>query len=127
MQHFQEEVAKQQAAENSTPPTARPSGGGGGGGGMTVSNPTATSAPTPTPTVTPAPTPSDEGFDDLDAVPWAAESILRLAERHIVSGKSGRQFAPEDPVTREEFVKLLVLTFAETDPSACLLYTSRCV
>ena len=122
VQHFQGEVAKQQAAENSTPPTARPSGGGGGGGGMTVSNPTATPAPTPTPTVTPAPTPSAEGFDDLDAVPWAAESILRLAERHIVSGKSGRQFAPEDPVTREEFVKLLVLTFAETDPSAVVEY-----
>lgn len=48
------------------------------------------------------------GFTDLDTVPWAEEAILYLAEHGIVAGKSATEFNPNDFITREEFVKILV-------------------
>lgn len=48
-------------------------------------------------------------FSDLDVVPWAVEAITALFDKNIVSGKSEDRFYPEDNVTREEFVKLVVL------------------
>lgn len=67
-------------------------------------------------------------FDDLDSVAWARGSILRLAEKGIVSGKGSGKFAPHDLVTREEFIKMLVSAlglhnekaechFADVDPT----------
>jgi hypothetical protein len=51
-------------------------------------------------------------FDDVSGnawkeAHWASESVYYLAERGIVAGKSEHLFAPDDPVTRAEFVKLL--------------------
>jgi len=48
-------------------------------------------------------------FSDLDSVEWAKKSIEALAEKGILSGRSEEIFDPFSPVTREEFVKLLVL------------------
>lgn len=47
-------------------------------------------------------------FEDLDGVMWASEAILALADKGIVNGKGNNMFAPDDPVTREEFTKILV-------------------
>lgn len=47
-------------------------------------------------------------FDDLGSVPWAEESILRLYEKGIVSGRGDRLFEVHADITREEFVKMLV-------------------
>ncbi len=81
-----------------------PQGGGGGGGvggsgsslnaGFTVP-----SQPTQYPITI---------FDDLDSVSWAEEAIVYLAENLIVSGKGDMKFCPNDEITREEFVKILV-------------------
>ncbi|MDD6763495.1 MAG: S-layer homology domain-containing protein, partial [Clostridiales bacterium] len=49
-------------------------------------------------------------FDDLSDVEWAREAILKIYNKGIVSGKEESRFYPRDSVTREEFVKMLVLT-----------------
>lgn len=48
-------------------------------------------------------------FIDLEGVSWAKDSILNLCKRGIVNGKANKIFAPEDAVTREEFVKMIVV------------------
>ena len=48
-------------------------------------------------------------FDDLGGVSWARESIEALARRGVINGKADKIFAPNDTVTREEFVKMVVL------------------
>lgn len=47
-------------------------------------------------------------FDDIDGVEWATVAIHGLADRGIINGKEPRKFAPNDSVTREEFVKILM-------------------
>ncbi|MGN0177880.1 MAG: S-layer homology domain-containing protein [Monoglobaceae bacterium] len=82
------------------------SGGGGGsssGGGQTTSS---------VQLVTPnEPMDNEPMFNDLSSVPWAAESVELLAKRGVLCGKAEKTFAPEDTVTREEFVKMVVLAF----------------
>ncbi len=48
-------------------------------------------------------------FSDLETTHWAYESIVALKDEGIVAGKGDGSFAPNDIVTREEFVKMLVL------------------
>ena len=50
-------------------------------------------------------------FTDIDSVIWAKEAIVYLAEKNIISGKAKSLFYPEDNITREEFVKIAVLSF----------------
>lgn len=50
-----------------------------------------------------------EVFSDLKNTEWAKESILNLHQRGIINGKRDGIFAPNDLVTREEFVKMLVI------------------
>lgn len=47
-------------------------------------------------------------FEDLDGVLWASEAILALADKGIVNGIGEQRFAPDDNVTREQFVKILI-------------------
>ena len=49
-------------------------------------------------------------FADLETTHWAYESIVALKDEGIISGKGDGSFAPNDNVTREEFVKMLVLS-----------------
>ena len=48
-------------------------------------------------------------FEDLASVEWAHTAIATLADKGIVNGKSATGYYPNDYVTREEFVKLIVL------------------
>lgn len=50
-------------------------------------------------------------FDDIDSVEWAKEGILALAEKGIINGKEKNIFLPNDYITREEFVKIVVMAF----------------
>ncbi len=76
------------------------SGGGGGGGGAPV-----ISAPvTDTPVVVPA-----KVFSDIDSVSWAEDSIIRLANAGVISGTGENKFTPNGLVTREQFVKMVLL------------------
>ena len=54
-------------------------------------------------------TQTNEVFNDLGGYEWAKESIIALYNAGIISGKSEGKYAPEAEITREEFVKLLVL------------------
>lgn len=47
-------------------------------------------------------------FEDIDGVPWATEAITALYDKKIVNGKTEMRFFPDDFVTREEFVKLII-------------------
>lgn len=68
-------------------------------------------------------------FDDIENVSWAKESIVKLAEKGILRGKQEGMFFPNDNITREEFVKIIVMgfeisaeseecTFEDTDKNA---------
>lgn len=50
-------------------------------------------------------------FDDLDSVDWAKEAICALAEKGVVRGKEYKAFYPNDLITREEFVKIIIGAF----------------
>lgn len=49
-------------------------------------------------------------FTDLGSAMWAKSSIEALAKAGIVNGKTATTFAPNDNITREEFVKMLFLS-----------------
>lgn len=52
-------------------------------------------------------------FNDLTSVPWAKAAIEDLAGRDIIKGKSEQlgMFAPNDIITRAEFISLIVKAF----------------
>ncbi len=90
------------------------SGGTSGGGGVIIAN-----EEKPVSTVPPVSVDqTDEPFDDIGGVPWAKEAIEGLQKAGIVNGKTERGFFPNDPITREEFLKLIVEGLGLTDDSA---------
>ena len=50
-----------------------------------------------------------KAFNDLGGVAWAEESIVRLASAGVVSGTGENMFTPNGLVTREQFVKMILL------------------
>ena len=50
-------------------------------------------------------------FSDLGDAAWAKDAIVALAEDGVLSGKGDGKFYPNDTVTREEFVKIVVEAF----------------
>ncbi len=89
-----------------------------GGGGSRPHNVVINQPQTPEPDVPTTPTTPDAvTFSDLDGYEWAQESIEALAEKHIIEGYDG-MFHPDSLVTREEFVKMLIESFAELDEAA---------
>lgn len=99
-------------------------GGGGGGGGGGVSKPS--TPPIDEPTTPGVSTgiidkPDDvvvPVFNDLSQAEWAREAVEALAAKGIVAGKGNGAFAPNDNVTREEFVKMIVEAFELLDEGA---------
>jgi len=53
-----------------------------------------------------------QAFNDIQSVSWAYDSIMKLFDEGIVSASSDGRFRPDDNITREEFVKLIVCAFA---------------
>lgn len=51
-------------------------------------------------------------FNDVSDVPWAAEAIDALYANGVINGKEEGKFYPNDSITREEFVKMLVSAFS---------------
>ena len=54
---------------------------------------------------------AEKKFTDLDSVEWAKSAIIEFAANGFVDGKAEGIFAPNDKITREEFVKLVVNVF----------------
>ncbi|MFD2332753.1 S-layer homology domain-containing protein [Cohnella sp. GCM10020058] len=76
-------------------------------------SPTSSPSPTPTPTATPTPTPAPTSgaaiFKDVDAkYAWADEAIGTLAAAGIIQGTNESTFDPAKPITRADFMTLLV-------------------
>ena len=91
---------------------------GGGGGGSSVSTGSGSQASNPKiPQQTEQPEQQGTGiFRDLGQAEWARTYIDSLCADGIVQGKADGLFQPLDPVTREEFVKMLVLSLG-LDPA----------
>lgn len=53
-------------------------------------------------------------FEDIDGVPWAKDAIEALYRAGVVKGKGDMIFAPNDNVTRAEFVTMLIKAFKIT-------------
>lgn len=106
---FNDSVQKCKDNEKDSGSTGSSSSGSGGGGSSSIVKPSITYNPG-----TPSVKPTEEIFADLNAH-WAKESIINLYKKGIVSGKSKTEFFPEDTVTREEFVKMIVNAFGFKD------------
>ena len=90
-------------------------GGGGGGGGATIKPPVKEEPKEEqTEPVTPAePEKEDKPatsvkFSDVKDNDWYFEYVTELAEKGIVSGNGNGGFAPNDNVTREQFLKMII-------------------
>ena len=104
-------TAKLAAAIQALPNTSTGGSGGGGGGKSLGGGNGAVSSVSMTPEVLADDNKlvQTERFHDLESVAWAKEAILNLAERNIIVGRGDGSFAPNDFVSREEFVKMLIL------------------
>ena len=80
-------------------------GSGGGSGGSLVGIPQATNS------FTNSNKNSNGIFTDLKGAEWARTDIVELYEKGVISGKEADKFYPNDTVTREEFVKMIVCAF----------------
>lgn len=112
----------------------KPNGGGGGGGARFPTTVKIVSDNTSGADNGNAnPSESDEGglpFKDISDARWAEEAITYLYKNEIISGVSEDMFEPQRSVTREEFVKILLvilgikpqksaeLIFADSSPEA---------
>ncbi len=109
-----------EALKSASSSSSRPTGGGGGGGkGSSVTTSTAVSnvmVPDTTGEKADAIFESDVSektvsFSDIEDIDWAKTAIEELAAMGIISGYNETTFGPNDPVTREQFVKILVNAF----------------
>lgn len=102
-------------------PTTGP-GANGGGGGAGISGPGAGSQVTPTPTVAPTAPPdsnaSASGFRDMTKSHWADNYVAELSQKGIINGYDDNTFRPNNNVTREEFVKMIITATGLYDENA---------
>lgn len=91
-------------------------GGGGGAGGIAQSPSISLGDTVGTDFSTePQKVPS---FYDITSVPWAYDSIMSLAKRGVISGYGDGSFKPNNNITREEVVKIIVESFSLLDKEA---------
>ncbi len=116
-----EDAVKEAKNQNTSSGGGSSSGGGGGGGSSSGGGGKNGSYPSGSTVI--ASTESQEKeygditevyteeFKDIDNYEWAKPAIALLVKKGSVNGKANGVFAPADNVTREEFVKMLLLTF----------------
>ena len=107
-------------------PTVVPGAGGGGGGGaggggasantgVTIGN-DVTEPVYAEPVVSDDATTDNSHYADVKADDWYYDAVMTLTEKGIVSGDGTGAFSPNDKVTREQFLKMLLVTSGvETD------------
>ena len=54
-------------------------------------------------------------IDDIEEFTWAVESIMHLHKEGVINGTGERTFSPQNPVTREEFIKMIVKALLKTN------------
>lgn len=101
------ESVKNPTSQNNTP------GGGGGGGSSSSSNSGGIiGVPNMTvPVYNNTEAENNDVFSDLDSVEWAKESITALCKAGVINGMSVGKFVPNAPVTREQFIKMMVCAY----------------
>jgi len=91
-------------------------GGGGSSGGTTgVSKAPGVSVAVPTDN---EPVVSTAKFADMNGFEWASEAVNAMAEKNVISGTGNGNFEPDGFLTREAFVKMLVLATGFYDENA---------
>lgn len=100
------------------------SGGGGGGGGGSSSGQRVSASALGSPEMVSSPAAAENGyvkdysdncFDDLSDVPWAAEAINALCNTGVVRGVDERVFEPGRNITRAEYLKIVLTAFKLAD------------
>lgn len=100
-------------------------GGAGGGGGSSskptpsVTNPIVSGIPTDTQGVVS----QDSKFRDMNKAEWAKKAVVNLANAGIVSGDENGNFRPNDYISREEFVTMLVRAAKKYNENASCDFT----
>lgn len=82
----------------------RGNAGGGGGGGNTMPSGQYGQTITQPEMIEPL----KVVFNDIEGVDWATEAILALADKGVICGVEPGIFKPNQNITREEFVKILL-------------------
>ena len=95
---------------NAVKPGYSAGGGGGGGSFVAPSNPNAAESDEESTDTTVSEETINTVFNDVPKDHWAGSYILALAKAGIVAGITENEFAPENNVTREQFIKMLVLS-----------------
>ncbi len=94
-------------------------GGGGGGSASSFGSPAA-AAPTDTPSDAPSASPepsgaaepiasTDQSYSDVEPGSWYYDVVEQLTALGVVSGGGDGRFYPDNRITREEFLKMLLL------------------
>lgn len=96
-------------------PSSSPRGGSSGGGGVSGFSSGGYMQKAENNTVTPK---SVFEFNDLDSVGWAQKSIAALLSKKIISESEDNKFRPDAEVTREQFVKMMVMALDVFDEGA---------
>lgn len=105
---FSDEISAYKKSNSQSGSSGSSGGGSVGGGNKTKSD---------TMGITPVTKPdangmeSDDVFDDISHLAWAKDSIMKLYNKNIISPSADKKFRPNDTVTREEFVKMIVGAF----------------
>ncbi len=81
-----------------------------------VPTPTPKPVPEPTPEPVPTPVPSPSSFPDIENS-FAKDSIQRLADAGLIKGYPDGTFGPDKPITRAEYVVLMVRALGAEDGS----------
>ena len=109
------EICKELYEEESDTPGTGFGGGGGGGVSVGITNSVPGSAvadvgeSASADNVNGGETEPAAVFSDMADYAWAQEAVTTLYQKGIIAGKGGGKFAPADNITREEFVKLMVV------------------
>ena len=110
-------------AATDNPSSSNPNHAGGGSGGSFTA-PAAEYQPTTVVTQNAENSEiSEKYFVDTADVAWAEPAIEYLYKKGVINGKSERIFAPHDSVTREEFVKMIMLAFNFEDADAACSFS----
>lgn len=86
-------------------------GGGGGGGGSSSKTASGFYAGGMTQAKEESKPQAQKGFSDMKGYEWAKIPAEVLLEQGIINGREENIFAPQDPVKREEIVKMLCILF----------------
>ena len=97
--------------KNSSSDSGGNRGGGSGGGGFKGGETSVKEKPAE------ANNDNDDNvaFSDISDVSWAKEAILSLAQKGIINGTAPKTFEPNSNVTREQIVKMILLSMGESE------------